>query len=91
MAATDPWDKTPDELTFGREGATITPSDSDDLETVSKGVLVCAAGNVVFIPAGNADNETITITSAPVGLVIPFFIRRVLSTGTTATVASIDK
>lgn len=91
MAIIDPWDRTPDELSFGRAGATITPSDTADLPTVAKGLFVCAAGNVKFTPVDNADDAPITITSAPVGLVIPWFVKRVFSTSTTATVASIDK
>lgn len=91
MTIINPWDTTPDEQTFGQAGATITPSDTEDLANVSKGIVVCATGNVVVIPVNNADEETITFTAVPAGFIVPYFIRRVLSTGTTATVASIDE
>ncbi|BCH33125.1 hypothetical protein MesoLjLc_50550 [Mesorhizobium sp. L-8-10] len=94
MAAVDPWDKTPDEQTFGRAGATITPNDNEDLETVSKGLYVLAEGTVAYIPANNEGNSgaaILTTGSLTAGSVIPYFVRRVMSTGTSATVASIDK
>lgn len=87
MPIIDPWDKTPDEQTFSRAGAPITPADTD-MATVSKGLFVCATGDVVFIAVDSDDADAITITDAPVGLVIPYFIRRV-SAATTATVASL--
>lgn len=87
MPITDPWDKTPDEITFSRAGAPITPANSD-METVSKGLFVCATGDVVFIAVDGDDADIITVTSAPVGLVIPYFVRQV-RTATTATVASL--
>lgn len=88
--ATDPWNTTPNETNFGQKGAQIVPSNDTDLVTVAKGLVVLAAGTLSFIPADNADDEEITYGSLPIGYVVPYFVRRVLSTGTTATVASID-
>lgn len=87
MAALDIWDKTPDEQTFGRAGALITPSDTEELAEVSKGLYVLTAGTVSFIPVDSS--VALTTGSLTAGSVIPFFVQQVRSTGTTATVASI--
>ncbi|AZO29425.1 hypothetical protein [Mesorhizobium sp. M1B.F.Ca.ET.045.04.1.1] len=89
--AIDPYNSTPNETNFGQRGAQITPNDGVDLETVSKGLVVLVSGTLVFIPADNEDDETLTYGTLPVGAIVPYFVRRVLDTGTTATVASIDK
>ncbi len=72
------------------KGKAITPSDTVDLTSYASGVVVTAAGNIRFLPVGNDDADTITVTAAPVGFVPPFQVRRVFATGTTASVASID-
>jgi hypothetical protein len=87
MPIIDPWNSTPDEQSFARAGAPIVPANSD-MATVSKGLLVCATGDVVFIPVGSADGDAITITGAPAGMIIPYFVRQVKTT-TTATVSSL--
>lgn len=74
---------------FGRKGAVITPHDSNDLAEYAKAIVVTAFGNLVVLPVENADGTTITFTGAPVGFVPPFQVRRVMATGTTASVASI--
>lgn len=61
----------------------ITPNDSADLGRPCEGLLVSATGNVVF---HNNDGQSVTITGAAAGQHIPVKVRRVLSTGTTATV-----
>ena len=72
------------------KGKAITPSDTVDLTAYAAGIVVTAAGNVKYLPSGNADADTITITAAPVGYVPPHQVRRVFATGTTASLASID-
>lgn len=73
----------------------ITPNDSTDLQNysslgVAMHVVVYGAGTIVVIPAGNADASTDTYTvsanAAEIGFVLPVLVRRVLLTGTTATV-----
>jgi hypothetical protein len=64
----------------------ITPSDSADLTQPCEGLLVCAAGNVVFRNQAGSD---VTITGAAAGQHIPVKVRRVMSTGTTATVVGL--
>lgn len=61
----------------------ITPSDSADLTTPCDGLLVTVAGNLVF---RNTAGVSITITGAAAGQHIPIKTRRVMATGTTATV-----
>lgn len=60
----------------------VTPNDSTDLTNYTRGLMVNIAGDVVvdFAQSGS----TITLTLAA-GVVYPFHIRRVRSTGTTAT------
>ncbi len=72
---------------FGQQGVVITPGATDLTDGVCKGLFVAAAGNVTFVPVGNDNADTITVTAAPVGLVIPFRVRRV--TAATATVVAI--
>lgn len=76
---------------FGTKGRAITPSDTVDLNPYAKAIVVTAAGNLVILPAANADGSTITFTGAAVGFVPPYRVRRVLSSGTTASVATIDE
>ena len=72
----------------------ITPSDANDLtnhtgQQVAMHVVVSGPGDIVVIPAGNADANTdtytVSATAADAGFAIPVLVRRVLSTGTSAT------
>jgi hypothetical protein len=80
---------------IGRGSVGITPSDTVDLTTYGR-VVLQTAGDVRVLPAANADPanatavETRLYTGLPAGYVFPFLIRRVLATGTTATVATVD-
>lgn len=89
----NPWGNVPDDnpTSFGNTGSVISPSDTVDLGSYAKSVVVTAAGNIVVIPAGNLDAAPITFTAAPVGFVIPYRVRRVNATGTTASAATIDR
>lgn len=68
----------------------VSPSDTDDLDPYARIIEVVAEGNVVYIPAKNADDAPITVTGAPVGWRSPVMVRRVKSSGTTATVVTVD-
>jgi len=76
----------------------ITPNDSTDLAVYSR-ILVTVAGNLAVHPAnatlsGDTPSGTdapIVITAAPVGFQIPFAVRRVMLTGTSATVVALGK
>ncbi|PBB85730.1 hypothetical protein [Mesorhizobium sp. WSM3876] len=75
---------------LGRSGRLVTPSDDEDLPVVAKSLFVGAAGDISFIPALNEDEDVITVADAPVGLIVPYQVRRVMDTGTTATVFTIE-
>lgn len=63
----------------------VTPNDGVDLMVPCEALLVNVAGNLVF---RNTVGTDITITGAVAGQVIPIKTRRVLATGTTATVTA---
>jgi hypothetical protein len=79
-----------DAISFGNSGRAITPHDDNDLDPYAVAVVVTAAGNLVILPEQNDDGDTITFTDVPVGFIPPFRVRRVLDTGTTASVAAVD-
>lgn len=81
----------PSPMTFGRKSSAVEPSDSSDLPGGAvKGVTTTTAGNISVIPIGNADNDPVAFTDVPVGFVPPFIVRRVMATGTTATVRTVE-
>ena len=60
----------------------ITPSNSTDLDDLTKAVYVGGAGNIVAVDwLGN----TCTFTGVLAGTVLPIRVRRINSTSTTAT------
>jgi len=63
-------------------GFPITPSDTVDLEQVTKGIYVGGAGNV---SVRFQDDRVVTFTAPPVGTVLPVAVKRVMATLTTAT------
>jgi hypothetical protein len=70
---------------LGSRLASVTPNDSTDLPGgPAVAVWVGGAGNVAVIGAGG-DTTSVTLNSAAAGSVINIRVRRVLSTGTTAT------
>lgn len=67
----------------------ITPHDTNELtnhqsEKQPQIVICTGAGDVVVVPAGNDDSQTITYTMVAGG-VVPVICKIVKSTGTTAT------
>lgn len=88
--AVDPWPKTASPTGFGRKGLAITPNNTTDLDPIPKAINVTGAGTLAIVPVGNGDAEIITYTSVSPGFMPPYIVRRVMATGTTATVASID-
>lgn len=83
-------DNPPGPQDFGRSSRLVVPSDNADLPVVSKGLVIAAAGNVSFIPMSNADDTPVSLSSVSSGLILPWFVRRVLSTGTTATCYTVE-
>ena len=62
--------------------AAVTPNDSTDLSRPSRAVFVGGAGN---LKADMTNGDTVTFTGVLAGSVLPIRVRRVYSTGTTAT------
>ena len=60
----------------------VTPSDSTDLDTLTRAIYVGGAGNVVAV---GHDGVAVTFTGVQAGTVLPVACRRINSTSTTAT------
>jgi hypothetical protein len=80
----------PDRFEFSRgvsapaaKAVAVTPHDSNELADVTRALYVGGAGNAV-VQFGD-DSATVTLTGLQAGAVYPFRVRKVLSTGTTAT------
>jgi hypothetical protein len=77
--------------TFGRRAVAVTPNDDADLPSgVVKGVVCLTSGDLSVVPLDNADNAPVNFVDVPAGFVPPFIVRRVRSTGTTATVVTVE-
>jgi hypothetical protein len=74
---------------FGGKGRAVTPNDSTDLDPYARVVCV-STGNISVIPVENADGVPVPFLAVAAGFVPPYYVRRVMSTGTTATVYTID-
>jgi len=61
----------------------ITPNDSTDLTTPTRGLYVGASGDVSVILVG--DTNPVTLVGLAAGIVHPLRVRRVRSTSTSAT------
>ncbi len=75
---------------FGRKASPITPSDTDDLKTYPRYVIITSAGDIVVLPMKNEDGVTVTFTGINPGWCLPIRVRRILATGTTATCAAVE-
>ena len=60
----------------------VTPSDADELATVSRALYIGGAGNVVVVTYGG---DTVTLVGATAGQIIPIRVKQVKATSTTAT------
>lgn len=66
----------------GRGGFKITPSDSDELTTVTRAIYCGSAGNIAF---KYVDGDTDIWQGLAAGQMYPIMARQVYSTGTTST------
>ena len=66
---------------IGLDAFPITPNDSTDLATPTKGIYVGVAGNLKVTQA----SQTVTYTNLVAGMIHPIHATRVFDTGTTAT------
>ena len=62
--------------------AAVTPNDSADLTNTARALYVGGTGNV---KVDTAAGDTVTFSSVPAGAILPVRVKRVYSTGTTAT------
>ena len=60
----------------------VTPSDADELATVSRALYIGGAGNLVVVTLGG---DTVTLVGATAGSIIPIRVKQVKATSTTAT------
>lgn len=75
---------------IARLGQSVVASDTLDFNDYLV-LTVVVAGNIKFLPPINDNADPITITAAPVGFIIPWQVRRLFSTGTTAVLRTIEK
>lgn len=79
---------------FGDNAAAVTPSDTVDFTAYPKAIVVTSiagGANLVVLPLKAVDDgaHLVTFTGVTVGFIVPFRVRRVMATGTNASVASI--
>lgn len=65
----------------------ITPSDTVDLTLLTRGIYTGIGGTLVCILA--EDSAEVTLNSVPAGIILPLRVKRVKSTGTTASMGLI--
>jgi hypothetical protein len=76
-------------MSFGRSSRAITPSDTVDIPNGPvKAIVVTQAGTLSILPS-NSD-VPVAFAEVPAGFNPPFQVRRVLATGTTATVFTVE-
>ncbi len=61
----------------------VTPSDTDELVNVSRGIFVGNTGDLTVVLGD--DSAAVTFENIADGTLLPLRVRQVLSTGTTAT------
>lgn len=73
-------------LASSRRFSPITPSNSTDLAEVPKALYVSVGGTLACYAADDDSDTSVSFGTVPTGTVLPIRPRRVLSTGTGATV-----
>ena len=63
------------------DGFAITPSDTVDFDTVCRAIYIGTGGDISFIAASG---NTVVLKNTVAGTVMPFRMKRINSTGTTA-------
>jgi hypothetical protein len=76
---------------LGNNSAAVTPSDTVDFASYPKAILVVAAGSLVVLPLKAPDDgaHLITIAHVEPQFIVPFRVRRVMATGTSASVVAV--
>lgn len=65
----------------------ITPDDANDLAVVTRGIYTGAGGSICCVLVG--DTSAVTFSNVPAGAILPVRIKKVLATGTTASIGLI--
>lgn len=68
-----------------RRLVTIAPNNSVDLAQPVRGIYVGGTGDLNVVAIDDADGATQTLSAVPQGTFVPITTKRVMSTGTTAT------
>jgi hypothetical protein len=76
------------ELQVNRSSIAVTPSDTVDFASYPRSVVVTVAGTVSALPLKNADASFVNLGSLAIGTAIPFRVRRINATVTTATLVA---
>lgn len=63
-------------------GIAVTPSDTEELAHVSRALWVGGSGDIAVV---TKEGDTITLAGVQAGALIPWMVRKVKATGTTAT------
>ena len=74
---------------FGGSARTVSPSNTTDLDPYAR-LLVTVGGTLAVVPKRQANDTAVDLGTVAAGFVVPFEVRRVYATGTTATVITID-
>lgn len=67
----------------------VVPNDAADLADIPKALWVSGTGTLSVVAAKDASNAGVPLGTVQAGTVIPLRVRRVMSTGTTATVVAL--
>lgn len=89
----NPWKGLPPGIGhFGLKSRAVSPNDGVDLDPYAKTVTCLTAGNLAVIPSINGDlaGDVVAYIGVPAGFSPPFQVRRVMATGTTCTVRTVD-
>lgn len=77
------------ELQVNRSSVAVVPSDTIDFNPYPRSVQVVTAGTVSCLPLKNADASFVNFGSLLAGYILPFRVRRINSTLTTAALAAL--
>jgi hypothetical protein len=75
-------------LQVNKSGVAVVPSDTVDFTSYPRSVIVTVAGTVSALPLKNADASFVNFGSLAIGTVIPFRVRRINATNTSATLVA---
>ena len=75
------------ELSANRTSVAVTPSDTVDLASYPRNVTLLTAGAVSCVPLKSADSPVV-FGSLLAGTTLPFRVRRINATGTTASLTA---